>query len=178
MRGKYGNSPAARELLDRLAERLAAEQICVGLLDAMVRKVELAQDREGPIGIPPGQLDRFLFVKLRHVKLLERAILGLGGNPAWLPPSARRFALASASLQRLAHDQNASPLDGVAALQVAEITDRLGWKELVLLAGREGLGALEWEFRGALVEEIEQEKAFAEWRERWEAQSVREPRAA
>jgi hypothetical protein len=160
MRGNSGNLVAGRDMLDSLAERLAAEQINTGLLDALARKAE----SHG--GVEPDLIDRFLQQELSHTLLLERSIRAFGGNPAVASDGARRVAGANAVLQRTVQDSSTSLRDALDALLVAESGDVLGWERLVQLAESSGFGALAWEFRGALLEEREQERTFREWRDR------------
>ncbi|MGZ3650423.1 MAG: hypothetical protein ACXVB9_01925 [Bdellovibrionota bacterium] len=148
--------------LDKLTERLAGEQINIGLLDSLAGKTETLDDGE----FPAATIERIRSQELLHARLLERAIRIVGGNSSIPSLSSTRLRESSECLQRIVQRPGGGFAASLEALLLAELRDGKGWEPLITLAERAGLGLLAWEFRGALMEEREHAVILQEWLDR------------
>ncbi len=160
MRGRAESNSEVADLLGLLTERVAGEQVIVGLYHAMIQRLESIDK----FAIVRGTLDRFLLQELRHTRLLERAIRRLGGNPAMASRGSRQLGVFLGGLQKIVQDSSASFPEALEAMLMAVLCERVGWENLINLADRKCLSFLNWEFRGALMEEKEQESVLTVWR--------------
>jgi rubrerythrin len=119
-------------LVDLLGARLAFERGGVRLYDALIGKYD------GYGGFQGGP-DRRDLVHIRdeehaHMRMLERMIGELGGDPTAVTPSANREAIASRGVGDILADPRTSLLDGLEVIVIAELTDHEQWVGLVEVA--------------------------------------------
>lgn len=145
---------------DKLGERMAFEQIGVGLFDALARK---RQGLDGEQDFSLETIERFRQEELSHLRLLERSLRTLGGNLAVPTRSASLINTASLGLQKIVQNSFTSFTDSLEAMLIAELTDNTGWELLIPLARQANLVELAWEFQGALQEESEHLRTFRSW---------------
>jgi hypothetical protein len=106
---------------------------------------------------------------LRHVELLEQAIAGAGGNPAYVSPSARATEKAAAGLLESTFmldgslDQETAELVMLEAVMLAEAKDRANWEMLTQLAAQVTDDALRQDLESLTGEVLAQEVEHHSW---------------
>ena len=144
-----GNKPTV--LLDLVAERLAFERTGTRLYEALLSKLDAADEHPG--GPTRQELVAIRDDELAHFLLLKDAMERLGGDPTAVTPSADVAAVASLGLLQVVSDPRVTLTEALKAVQIAELTDNDAWLGLADLADRLGQDELAQEFRRALAEE-------------------------
>ncbi len=120
------------QLLDLLGARLQFEQNAVHLYDALIAKLDA--DLDGAAGPSHADLAAIRNDELSHVRLLERLIDQLGGEPAAITPAASRETIAGRGIGEIVTDPHSSVLDALEAIVIAELIDNEQWVGLIELA--------------------------------------------
>jgi hypothetical protein len=149
-------------LLDKLGERLAFERQGTRLYEAFVQKVEtLASD--DPNGPDIDSLRHICSEELEHFKLLQEAIVELGGDATVQSPSADVAGVLSHGALQIVSDPRTTVAQGLQALITAELVDNDGWEMLQNLAEQLGHADLAEECGSALEEEREHLESVRTW---------------
>jgi hypothetical protein len=149
-------------LLDKLGERLAFERQGTRLYEAFVQKVEtLASD--DPNGPDIDSLRHICSEELEHFKLLQEAIVELGGDATVQSPSADVAGVLSHGALQIVSDPRTTVAQGLQALLTAELVDNDGWEMLQNLAEQLGHADLAEECGSALEEEREHLESVRTW---------------
>jgi len=120
-------------LLDKLGERLAFERQGTRLYEAFIQKVEAmpTQDTNTP---PVENLRHICEEELEHFKLLQQAIVELGGDATVQTPSADVAGVLSHGALQVMSDPRTTVAQALQAALTAELADNEGWKMLQELA--------------------------------------------
>lgn len=175
-RAKEAPDTALSVLLDKMGERIAFERTGTRLYSALITKylaITNADGGEPPLpslqGIPgsggaanartveQSPINTLLQIRseeLGHFRMLADLMLGLGGDPTALTPSADVTAAASAGLMQVVTDPRTTLAQCLNAILTAELTDNAGWELLSELAASAGQKQLLQPFAEAL--EVEQ----------------------
>jgi rubrerythrin len=149
-------------LLDKLGERLAFERQGTRLYEAFMQKVEtLASD--DPNGPDIENLRHICAEELEHFKLLQEAIVELGGDATVQSPSADVAGVLSHGALQIVSDPRTTVAQGLQALLTAELVDNDGWEMLQNLAEQLGNADLAEECGSALEEEREHLESVRTW---------------
>jgi rubrerythrin len=154
-----GNHPMV--FLDLIGERLAFERTGTRLYDALIPKLEAAD--EHPQGPTREDLERIRDDELMHFALLKEALETLGADPTAVTPGADVAAMTSAGLVQTLSDPRVTLTQGLKAILVAELADNDGWLVLADVAARLGHDELADRFRGALAQEEEHLARVRSW---------------
>lgn len=171
-------------LMDKLGERIAFERTGTRLYDALIVKLQSAQQVE-PVVLPSVVFDveategdaealdasetaeqallRIRAEELEHFALLCAAVTKLGGDPTAMTPSADVTAVASSGIMQVLNDPRTTLAQCLNAMLTAELTDNAGWELLISLAEEAGESDLAGEFLGALAEEQSHLSIIKHW---------------
>jgi len=149
-------------LLDKLGERLAFERQGTRLYETALQKCEalVIQDEAGP---SIQELQHICNEELEHFKLLQKAIIKLGGDATLQTPSADVASILSLGMVQVVSDPRTTVPQMLQALLTAELVDNDGWQLLGDLAAELGQDELEEQCRKALEEEQEHLEKVREW---------------
>jgi rubrerythrin len=159
-------------LMDKLGERIAFERTGTRLYDALLVKLQAAQQVE-PDVLPSAVFEaeaiegngevrnetaeqallRIRAEELEHFALLSAAMTRLGGDPTAMTPSADVTAVASSGIMQVLNDPRTTLAQSLNAMLTAELTDNAGWELLINLAEEAGESDLAGEFLAALGQE-------------------------
>jgi rubrerythrin len=141
-------------LLDKLGERLAFERQGTRLYQAFLQKFEtLAEDDE--LGPSSEEIKHICEQELEHFKLLQKAIVQLGGDATVESPSADIAGLLSQGALQVVSDPRTTIPQSLQALLTAELADNDGWELLQQVAAEVGEKDLEKQCRKAFEHEQE-----------------------
>jgi bacterioferritin (cytochrome b1) len=155
---EHGENAGAFEglesLLDKLGERLAFERQGTRLYETALQKCEalVIQDEVGP---SIEELQHICNEELEHFKLLQKAIIKLGGDATLQTPSADVAGILALGMVQVVSDPRTTVPQMLQALLTAELVDNDGWQLLGDLAAELGQDELEEQCRKALEEEQE-----------------------
>ena len=149
-------------LLDKLSERLAFERQGTRLYEAFIQKIEALpiDDGEGP------ELDELRHIcdeELEHFKLLQKAIVDLGGDATAQSPSADVAGVLSHGAMQVMSDPRTTVPQALQAVLTAELTDNDGWELLQELATEIGYEDLAEQAAEALEQEREHLELVRNW---------------
>jgi bacterioferritin (cytochrome b1) len=149
-------------LLDKLGERLAFERQGTRLYETALQKCEalVIQDEVGP---SIEELQHICNEELEHFKLLQKAIIKLGGDATLQTPSADVAGILALGMVQVVSDPRTTVPQMLQALLTAELVDNDGWQLLGDLAAELGQDELEEQCRKALEEEQEHLEKVREW---------------
>jgi rubrerythrin len=149
-------------LLDKLGERLAFERQGTRLYEAFIQKVEAmpAQDTNAP---PVENLRHICAEELEHFKLLQQAIVELGGDATVQTPSADVAGVLSHGVLQVMSDPRTTVAQALQAVLIAELADNDGWKMLQELAEQLDEGDLAEQCAQAYDEEQEHLENVRTW---------------
>jgi ferritin-like protein len=148
-------------LLDKLGERAAYERAGVRLYDAMLRKVDGADDL--PPGLSVAALREIRDDEASHFGLLVDAIERLGGDPTTQTPCADVAAVQGMGLMQAMNDPRTTTPQALQTLLAAELIDVASWELLVSLADGFGQDELANRFNLAHARELEHEEKVRGW---------------
>jgi Ferritin-like domain len=140
-------------LLDKLGERLAFEHAGARLYEALLSKHRAYGSF--PDGPSADDLMHILEEEYEHADVLHEAIVGLGGDPTAVTPSANLAVNISAGLPQVLADPRTNLLQSLEAILVAELSDNECWTTLEGLARQAGHDDLAAEFLEAVENERE-----------------------
>src|SRR5690606_16350653 len=124
-------------LLDKLAERLAFERGGTRLYDAVLAKLDAADDDQlGPVDVAVAK--PFRQEDAAHAALVREVIEDLGGDPTCMTPGANLVGVQTFGLLQSVTDPRTSVAQCLQSLLAAELIDTAAWELLVDLAS--GLG--------------------------------------
>ena len=149
-------------LLDKLGERLAFERQGTRLYEAFIQKVETLASAD-PDGPDVENLRHICAEELEHFKLLQEAIVNLGGDATVQSPSADVAGVLSHGALQIVSDPRTTVAQGLQALLTAELVDNDGWEMLQNLAEQLGYTDLAEECGSALEEEREHLESVRTW---------------
>lgn len=144
-----GNKPQL--LLDKLGERLAFERTGTRLYDALIGKFTALQDDSTSMTL--ADLQKIRDDELRHFRMMASAIETIGGDPTSQTPCADVVGVESQGLMQVLTDPRTTMAQSLHAILVAEMTDNIGWEQLIALAEDQGQMSLITDFSVALDEE-------------------------
>src|SRR4051794_15256137 len=149
-------------LLDKLGERLAFERQGTRLYETALQKCEalVIQDEVGP---SIEELQHICNEELEHFKLLQKAIIKLGGDATLQTPSADVAGVLSMGMVQVVSDPRTTVPQMLQALLTAELADNDGWQLLQDLAAELGADDLEEQCRQCLDEEQEHLEKVRAW---------------
>jgi hemerythrin superfamily protein len=153
---------ATRVLLDKLGERLAFERQGTRLYEAVLQKVELLGVEEES-GLNAVDLRHICDEEFEHFRMLQQAIVKLGGDATVKTPSANVAGVLSKGVVEIIADPRTTFAQSLQALLTAELTDNDGWQMLSQLAAQLGLEELEEQCRTALEAEREHLEKVRQW---------------
>ncbi len=153
---------ATRVLLDKLGERLAFERQGTRLYEAFLQKVELLGVEEES-GLNAVDLRHICDEEFEHFRMLQQAIVKLGGDATVKTPSANVAGVLSKGVVEIIADPRTTFAQSLQALLTAELTDNDGWQMLSQLAAQLGLEELEEQCRTALEAEREHLEKVRQW---------------
>lgn len=155
-----GSSP--QFLLDKLGERLAFERTGTRLYDALITKVR-AQAENGVATLPLDKLAAIREEEARHMELVGRAILSLGGDPTSMTPCADITGVEALGLVQVLNDPRSTVMQSLHAILVVELTDNNGWEMLIMLAREQKHDAMAADFGVALERERDHLQHVQAW---------------
>jgi len=141
-------------LLDKLGERLAFERQGTRLYQAFLQKVK-GLTVASPGGPSADELSHICDEELEHFKLLQKAIVALGGDATVQTPSADVAGVLSHGALQIVSDPRTTVPQSLHAALSAELADNDGWQMLRELASELGFSDLEEQCGQALEEEEE-----------------------
>jgi rubrerythrin len=148
-------------LLDKLGERLAFERRGTDLYRAFLHKVEsLSGGKSGPA---LEDLQQIYEQENEHLKFLQQAIAGLGGDPTVQTPSADIAGVLSQGIFEIVSNPTTTIAETLQAILNIELVDNDGWQMLIELAAELGQTKLEEQCRRALEEEQEHLTKVRDW---------------
>jgi len=154
-------SRALLPLFDLLGARLAFERMSTRLYDALISKLDAyGSFDDGP---DRGALEHLRDEELTHMRMLQRTIGELGGDPTVVTPCANLQELASRGIGDVVVDPRTSLLDGLEAIIVAELADHEEWIGLIDLARDLGKTDLMHTFQSAQLTEEEHLSKVRRW---------------
>ena len=119
-------------MLDKLGARLQFERTGVRLYDALISKLDAyGTFRDGP---SRADLVQIRDEELRHFQLVQKLIIGIGGDPTVVTPCANLQATASKGICDVLVDPRTTLIECLDAMLVAELTDHASWEMLVTAA--------------------------------------------
>lgn len=149
-------------LIDKLGERLAFERTGVRLYQALIDKVEAAEQQNLPFGI--ADLEHIRNEELEHMHMLVSVIDGMGADPTAQTPSADIAGVTSAGILQVLTDPRTTVGQCLGAVLTAELTDHSGWDLLIQLTEEAGKDdAMLAKFQQALEEEEEHVERVQQW---------------
>ena len=162
-----GAEPAAKAgtrafLFDKLSERLAFERQGTRLYEAFTQKLEALPIAagEGPEG---EEVRRIGEEELEHFKLLQKAIVDLGGDATVQSPSADVAGVLAHGAMQIMSDPRTTITQALQAVLTAELTDNEGWEMLQQLAEQLGYDDLATRSGEALDQEREHLDSVRTW---------------
>jgi rubrerythrin len=155
-----GSSP--QFLLDKLGERLAFERTGTRLYDALITKV-MAQQQNGVATLPLEKLAEIREEEARHMEMVGRAIVSLGGDPTSMTPCADIAGVEALGLVQVLNDPRSTVMQSLHAILVVELTDNNGWEMLIMLAREQKHDAMADEFTVALERERDHLQHVQSW---------------
>jgi hypothetical protein len=149
-------------LLDKLSERLVFERQGTRLYEAFLQKFELLglDDESAPTA---ADLRHICDEEFEHFRMLQHAIVKLGGDATVQSPSADVACVLSKGAVEIVADPRTSFAQCLQALLTAELADNDGWLMLSQLAAQLDLEELEQQCRKAFEEEQEHLDKVREW---------------
>jgi hypothetical protein len=149
-------------LLDKLGERLAFERQGTRLYESFFQKIETLaiESDDGPTA---AELRHICDEEYEHFKLLQQAIVKLGGDATVQTPSANVAGVLSKGAIEIVNDPRTTTAQSLQAVLTAELADNDGWQMLGQLAAQLGLEELEEQCRQALEEEQEHLEKVRGW---------------
>lgn len=141
-------------LLDKLGERLAFERQGTRLYQVFLQKLQ-ALTRSVSGGPSVDELRHICDEELEHFRLLQKAIVALGGDATVQTPSADVAGVLSNGALQVVSDPRTTVPQTLQAALTAELADNDGWQMLRELAGELGHTDLEEQCTKALEEEEE-----------------------
>lgn len=140
--------------VDKLGERLAFERSGTRLYEALISKHGAPLPvGAGSKGVERQRLEQICAEEYRHFLLLNDAVIGLGGDPTAITPSANVAAMISEGLPKVVQDPRTTFSQCLDAVLVAELADNEGWSLLVALAEELGHDELAEKFQEAWADE-------------------------
>lgn len=149
-------------LLDKLGERLAFERQGTRLYQAVIQKCEAVENGAG-LDLSLDDLQRICDEELQHFKMLQNAIIELGGDATIQTPSADIIGVISKGAVEVACDPRTTLPQTLQALLTAELADNDGWQLLQDLAVAAGQDELEKRCREAYEQEQEHLEKVRDW---------------
>ncbi|HWM40911.1 MAG TPA: ferritin-like domain-containing protein [Burkholderiales bacterium] len=149
----------ARVLMDKLGERLAFERSGTRLYDALM--VKCAADKSA--GVPAKELKHIRDEEAMHFALVGAAIESLGGDPTAQTPCADVTGVEGMGLMQVLNDPKTTLAQALHAILVAEMTDSVGWDELIELTMQVGNDDLVARFSKARDHEKEHLEKISGW---------------
>ena len=149
MTAMKGESPTL--LIDKLGERLGYERTGVRLYEALLSKFDASGSFPG--GPSRVELEKILRDEFDHFRMLEEAVLHLGGDPTVLTPAGDLQATMTKGVMDVVVDPRTSFAQCLEAALVAELVDNDSWAALTVLAEQAGQKDLATRFSRALAEE-------------------------
>lgn len=148
-------------LFDLLGARLQFERTGVRLYDALISKL----DAYGRFDDGPGrrELEEIRDEELAHMRMLERVISELGGDPTALTPTANLQSIAGRGLGDVLADPRTTLLDGLDTIIVAELADHEAWIGLIEMARELDHNELVPMFQSAQLTEEEHLSKVRRW---------------
>lgn len=119
-------------LLDKLGARLQFERTGVRLYDALISKLDAYGTYPG--GPTRDDLAHIRGEELRHFQLVQKLIVGIGGDPTVVTPCANLQATASKGICDVLLDPRTTLIECLDAIMVAELADHASWEMLVAAA--------------------------------------------
>ena len=116
-------------LLDKLGARLQFERTGVRLYDALISKLDAYGTFPG--GPSREDLAHIRDEELRHFQLVQKLIIGIGGDPTAVTPCANLQATASKGICDVLVDPRTTLIECLDAILVAELADHASWEMLV-----------------------------------------------
>jgi hypothetical protein len=149
-------------LLDKLGERLAFERQGTRLYEAFIQKMEAMPiaDSEGPSA---DDLRHICEEELEHFKLLQQAIVELGGDATVQTPSADVAGVLAHGAMQIMSDPRTTIAQALQAALTAELADNDGWKMLQDLSEQLGYTDLAEQCAKAYEEEQEHLENVRAW---------------
>jgi NADH dehydrogenase/NADH:ubiquinone oxidoreductase subunit G len=149
-------------LLDKLGERLAFERQGTRLYEAFILKLEQIPSEESA-GPSSEDLRHICEEELDHFKLLQKAIIEIGGDATVETPSADIVGVLSHGIMQIVSDPRTTIPQTLQAILSAELADNDGWQMLKELAGQLGFSDLETKCDKAFEEEQEHLENVRGW---------------
>jgi hypothetical protein len=157
-----GNSEIMAFLFDKLSERLAFERQGTRLYEAFIQKLE-ALPMENGEGPEVEEVRHICEEELEHFKLLQKAIVELGGDATVQSPSADVAGVLSHGAMQIMTDPRTTVTQALQAVLTAELTDNDGWEMLQQLAEQLGYDDLAAQSGEALDQEREHLDSVRTW---------------
>ncbi|MFC0676315.1 hypothetical protein ACFFGH_00440 [Lysobacter korlensis] len=148
-------------LLDKLGERAAYERSGVRIYEAMLRKLDGAEDL--PPGLTEAALREIRDDEASHFALLCDAIERLGGDSTTQTPCADITGVQALGLVQVMNDPRTTTAQALETLLAVERIDTASWELLVSLMDGFGQEELANEFSRAHVRELEHEERVRGW---------------
>ncbi len=148
-------------LFDLLGARLQFERTGTRLYDALISKLDAYGTFTG--GPSRHDLEDIRDEELAHMRMLERMIIELGGDPTVVTPCANLQATASRGIGDVLVDPRTSLLDCLDAIIIAELADHEEWLGLIDMARDLGRGDLVHAFQSAQLTEEEHLSKVRRW---------------
>lgn len=148
-------------LLDKLGERAAYERSGVRLYEAMLRKLDGADDL--PPGLTVAAIREIRDDEASHFALLSDAIERLGGDPTTQTPCADITGVQALGLVQVMNDPRTTTAQALETLLAVERIDTASWELLASLADGFGQDELADEFSLAHARELEHEEKVRGW---------------
>src|SRR5687768_88707 len=149
-------------LLDKLGERLAFERQGTRLYEAFIQKMA-AMPVDGTDAPTVEDLRHICEEELEHFKLLQQAIVELGGDATVQTPSADVSGVLSHGALQIMSDPRTTIPQALQAALNAELADNDGWKMLENLAEQLGQADLGEQCAKAYEEEQEHLENVRTW---------------
>jgi rubrerythrin len=152
----------AAVLLDKLGERLAFERQGTRLYEAFIQKIEAMppDDANAP---DVENLRHICQEELEHFKMLQQAIVDLGGDATVQTPSADVAGVLSHGALQIMSDPRTTIPQALQAALTAELADNDGWQMLEQLAEQLGHDDLGQQCAKALEQEQEHLESVRTW---------------
>ena len=156
------STEALMVLLDKLGERLAFERQGTRLYEAFLQKFELLglEEESGPTA---ADLRQICDEEFEHFRMLQQAIVKLGGDATVKTPSADVAGVLSKGAVEIVVDPRTTLAHCLQAVLTAELADNDGWQMLGQLAAQFGLEELESQCQTAFEAEQEHLEKVREW---------------
>ncbi|MCO5172054.1 MAG: ferritin-like domain-containing protein [Planctomycetes bacterium] len=151
----------ATVLIDKVAERLAFERTGTRLYEAILTKHEVLGSFDG--GPSAEDLEHIRDEELEHFIMLKKTLEELGADPTVMTPSADLAGVEGMGLGQVLGDPRTTLAQGLHALMIAEVADKVGWEHLIALAQDLGQTQLVERFRKADKQEQEHVQRVSRW---------------